>query len=307
MKLGVHESVEAVFPPAELVAALSGGDADVEVVEDDPIELGAFDGVVTFAHRDAFLDAVDWVHSVQAGVDRFPQEAFEAAGVALTSSTGIHGDGVGETVVGYMTSLARGLHRYRSAQTEREWIELDWDRPFTLAGETACVVGLGTLGQAVAERATWLGMDVVGVRQSPEPAPIVDEVYTTGDLHKALVDARFVILAVPLTPETRRMIGPAELTAMPDDAYLVNVARGAVLVEDALVEALEGDDLAGAALDVFQTEPLPSESPLWDMEEVIVTPHAAGRTETYHEQVADIVLENVERQSEGRELRNQVV
>ena len=306
MKLGVHESVEAVFPPTALVEALADRTGTVDVVGDDPIELGEYDGVVTLAHRDAFLDAVDWVHSVQAGIDRFPLPEYESAGVALTNSAGIHGDSVGETVVGYMTALARGLHRYQSARERGEWIEPEWDRPFTLDGETVCVVGLGTIGQAVAERATWLGMEVLGVRRSPDPAPIVDEVYTPGDLHKAIFDARFVVLAVPLTAETRRMIGPAELTAMSSDAYLINVARGGVVVEDALVEAVTDGQIAGAALDVFQREPLPEDSPLWDLEDVIVTPHAAGRVDDYHERVAEIVRENVERIDEERPLRNQV-
>ncbi|AGN01690.1 2-D-hydroxyacid dehydrogenase [Salinarchaeum sp. Harcht-Bsk1] len=307
MKLGIHESVEAVFPPAELQTALTEAGVEAELVGDDPIELGACDGVVTFAHREYFFDAVEWVHSIQAGVDRFPQNEFEAEGLTLTNSTGIHGASVGETVLGYMTAFARNLHAYRSAQDRGEWIEPDWDRPFTLEDESVCVVGLGTIGQAVAERATWLGMDVWGVRRSPDPVPIVDEVYGQEDLHTALLDATFVVLAVPLTPATRRLIGPAELAAMDDDAYLINVARGSVVVQDALVSALENDDLAGAALDVFQEEPLPADSPLWELDEVIVTPHSAARTRDYFRDIAEIVLDNVERLEEGRTLRNQVV
>jgi len=307
MKLGIHESVEAVFPPAELQTALTEGGVEAELIGDDPIELGACDGVVTFEHREYFFDAVDWVHSIQAGVDRFPQAEFETEGLRLTNSTGIHGASVGETVLGYMTAFARNLHAYRSAQDRGEWIEPDWDRPFTLQDESLCVVGLGTIGQAVAERATWLGMDVWGVRRSPDPVPIVDEVYGQEDLHTALLDATFVVLATPLTPATRRLIGPAELAAMDDDAYLINVARGGVVVQDALVSALENDDLAGAALDVFQEEPLPADSPLWDMDEVLVTPHSAARTRDYFRDIAEIVLDNVERLEEGRTLRNQVV
>jgi D-2-hydroxyacid dehydrogenase (NADP+) len=307
MKLGIHESVGAVFPPAELERALDAGGVEAEAIGDDPIALGACEGVVTLEHREYFFDAVDWVHSIQAGVERFSTAEFEAEGLTLTSSSGIHGDSVAESVLGYMTALARNLHAYRSAQERGEWITADWDRPFTLEGESVCVVGLGTIGQAVAERATWLGMDVWGVRRSPDPVPIVDEVYSGEDLHAALLDARFVVLAVPATPSTRRLIGPAELAAMREDAYLINVARGEIVVQDALVSALENGDLAGAALDVFQEEPLPEESPLWDMEEVIVTPHAAARTEEYYADVAEIVLDNVERRAEGRPLRNRVV
>ncbi|WP_248517991.1 D-2-hydroxyacid dehydrogenase [Salinarchaeum laminariae] len=308
MKLGIHESVEAVFPPAELRTALDDADGvEAELIGDDPIALGACDGVVTFAYREYFLDAVEWVHSIQAGVDRFPQAEFEAEGITLTNSTGIHGESVGETVLGYMTAFARNLHAYRSAQERSEWADPEWDRPFTLDGESVCVVGLGTIGQGVAERATWMGMDVRGVRRTPDPVPIVDEVYGHEGLHTALMDARFVVLAVPLTPSTRRMIGPAELAAMDDDAYLINVARGGVVVQDALVSALEDDQLAGAALDVFQEEPLPEESPLWEMDEVIVTPHSAARTRDYFRDIADIVLDNVERQADGLTLRNQIV
>jgi len=309
MQLGIHESVGDVFPPDALRAELEAADVEIsaEPVGDDPIALGACEGVVTLDYREYFLDAVDWVHSIQAGVDRFPMGEFEAEGVMLTNSSGIHGASVGETVVGFMTALARNLHAYRSAQDRGEWINPDWDRPFTLDGESVCVVGLGTIGQAVAERATWLGMDVWGVRRTPDPVPIVDEVYGQDELHAALLDARFVVLALPLTTETRRLIGPAELAAMGEDAYLINVARGGVVVQDALVSALEAGSIAGAALDTFQTEPLPAASPLWDMEDVIVTPHAAGRTRDYHRAIADLLRDNAERRAEGRELRNRIV
>jgi D-2-hydroxyacid dehydrogenase (NADP+) len=205
-----------------------------------------------------------------------------------------------------MTMLARGLDHYADAQTARDWTALPWDRPFTLTDETVCIVGLGTIGQAIAERTTWMNMEVRGVRRSPDPAPIVDELYTTDEIHAAMYEARFVVLAVPPTASTRRLIGPAELTAMGDDAYLINVSRGDVVVEPALVEALADDELAGAALDVFAEEPLPEDSPLWDFEEVLVTPHAAGRYRGYHEDVAELVAENVARLEDDRQLRNTV-
>ena len=306
MQLGIDDSVEAVFPPEALKSTLNdlAPETGVRIVDD---ELGNCAAVVTFDHREAFLDSVDWVHSIQAGVDKFPQTDYDKAGVALTNSSGIHGASVGETVIGFMTMLARGLHHYVRAGAEHNWSVLPWDRPFTLEDESVCVVGLGTIGQGVAERATWMGMDVLGVRRSPNPVPIVDELYTADELHAALLNARFVVLAVPLTTATRRMFGPAELTAMRDDAFLINVARGPVVVENALVDAIENDEIGGAALDVFGEEPLPEDSPLWDLDEVIVTPHSAARTNTYHEDIADLVLENIERIEDGREFRNRVV
>lgn len=306
MQLGIHESVGAVFPPAELQAVLesSAPDVGVRVVGDDP---GGCDAIVTFAHSDSFLEGIDWVHSIQSGVDRFPLSAYDDADVALTNSTGIHGESVGETVIGFMTMLARGLHHYVRAGVDERWEVLPWDRPFTLDGETICVIGLGTIGQAVAERATWMGMEVRGVRRTPDPVPIVDELYTVDEMHAAMIDARFVVLAVPLMTATRRMFGPAELTAMNENAFLINVARGEIVVEQALADAIETGDIAGAALDVFVEEPLPEASPLWDLDEVIVTPHSAARTRTYHEDIAELVVENVERIEDGREYRNRVV
>jgi D-2-hydroxyacid dehydrogenase (NADP+) len=302
--IGVHESVGAVFPPAELRDRLSDLDPAVSVV-DDP---AGVDGLVTFAYEEAFLDAdLQWIHSIQSGVDRFPFDDVEAAGVALTNSNGIHGDVVGETVVGYLLSFARRLHEYRSQQTHREWKRPAWDDAFTVGGETVCVVGLGTLGRGVAARADALGMDVVGVKRTPTPVDHVREVYPARDLATPLAEARFVVLAVPLTPATEGLVGEAELATMRDDAYLVNVARGDVVDQSALVGALEAGELAGAALDVFETEPLPASSPLWDASDVIVTPHAAAATGAYVDRIAALVGENVRRMGEGASLANRVV
>jgi len=305
-RLGIHESVSAVFPPEKLRAELADVDAAVTVVDTD--DVADCDALVTFAHDDAFLDAdLAWVHSIQAGVDRFPFDGFREHGVALTNSTGIHGDAVGETVAGYMLSWARGLHHYRSSQARGEWARLPWDRPFTLDGESLCVVGLGTLGQGIATRADALGMDVVGVKRTPTPVDHVDDVFPSADLHEAISEARFVALAVPLTEDTRGLVGGAELDAMRDDAVLINVARGPVIDEAALVDALQAGELAGAALDVFEEEPLPADSPLWEMDEVIVTPHFAAATVDYYRRIGTLVRENVRRFTAGEDLANRVV
>ncbi len=306
-KLGVHDSVAAVFPPERLRDALDEAAADtgteVAVVADD--DLATCDAAVTLEHRETLRD-LDWVHSIQSGVDRFPRDEFAAAGVTLTNSRGIHGTSVGQTVAGYCLAFARRLHRHRDRQRERRWERPAWDAAFTLDVETVCVVGLGTLGRGVGERTTAIGMRAVGVRTSADPVPGVDRVYPVGDLERAVADARFVVLAVPLSPATRGLVGPAELAAMPDDAYLVNVARGAVVFQDALVEALRSGDLAGAALDVTDPEPLPEDSPLWEMDEVILTPHCAAYTRDYYRDVADIVATNLRRVAAGEDLTNDV-
>ncbi len=206
-----------------------------------------------------------------------------------------------------MLSFARRLHRYRDQQGDREWAWPDHDDPFTLDGASLCVVGLGTLGRGIAARADALGMDVTGVKRTPTPVDHVDEVHPARDLREAVADAKFVALAVPLTAETEGLVGERELAAMRDDAYLVNVARGGVVDQDALVDALESGGLAGAALDVFEAEPLPEDSVLWGMDEVIVTPHAAAANRDYPRRMAALVRENAQRLDAGDDLVNRVV
>jgi D-2-hydroxyacid dehydrogenase (NADP+) len=305
--LGVHESVADVFPSTVFRDALADADPSVSVVGTDD-DLSACDALVTFEYEDRFLDAgLDWIHSIQAGVDRFPFDALQERGIALTNSTGIHGDVVGETAVGLMLSFARRLHAHRSNQERGEWTKPAWDDAFPLRRESACVVGLGTLGRGIATRAAALGMDVTGVKRTPTPVDGVDEVSPPEALHDAIADARFVALAVPLTDDTEGMISTPEFEAMCDDAYLINVARGPVVDQSALVDALDSGAIAGAGLDVFETEPLPAASSLWDREEVILTPHAAGFNDEYYERVATIVRENLRRLAAGESLTNRVV
>ena len=310
--LGIHESVEVVFPPESFVDTLEVPEelrVETRIVSGDDVSaLSGLDAIVTFAYDEAFLDAdIEWIHSIQTGVDRFPFPNLEEAGVALTSSTGIHGDAVGDTVAGYMLSFARGLHVYRDAQGDGRWDRTPPAPPFSLAGERLCLVGLGVLGRGIAARAAGLGMEVVGVRRTPNPVANVDTVYGRDRLAEAIGGARFVALALPLTPESEGLIGPAELDAMREDAYLINVARGAVVDEPALIEAVSNGTIAGAALDVFETEPLPETSPLWDLQNVILTPHVAAAHREYAARVAALVGESLRRRERGEELANRVV
>jgi D-2-hydroxyacid dehydrogenase (NADP+) len=307
-RIGVHESVELVFPPEELRGVLAADGPSVTVVGEDPDDVGRCDALVTLAWDEAFLEAgVDWIHSIQAGVDRFPFGDLEAAGVVLTNSTGIHGESVGETVAGYMLTFARRLHVYRDNQADHEWTHPPWDEPFTLDGRSVCVVGLGTLGRGIASRAAALGMRVTGVKRTVEPVPDVDRVYPSEDLLAAVEGVDFVALACPLTDETYHLVDGAVLAAMDGGAYLINVARGSVVDQGALVGALDEGEVAGAALDVFEEEPLPADSPLWEFDEVLVTPHRSGSTWEYYQLVGDIVLENVERAGRGEGMVNRVV
>ena len=306
-RIGVHESVERIFPPEQLREAIAadGTAQDVVVVGDDVSDV---DAVVTLTWDEDWLDQdLVWIQSIQAGVDRFPFDALAARDIVLTNATGVHGDSVGETVATSMLMFARRFHVYARNQIDHEWITPEWDAPFTVKGRTVCIVGLGTLGQGAAERAAGLGMHVTGVKRTVEDVPHVADVYPAEDLHTAIADAQFVVLACPLTEETHHLIAEPELETMRDDAYLVNVARGPVVDEPALIDALQAGTIAGAHLDVFEEEPLPAESPLWEMENVIVSPHKAGSWEGYYRGVAEIVRENLGRLETGEEFYNRVV
>ena len=303
-RLCVHESVGNKIPEDGFVEAFDDLSIPVELVGDDE-SYDETDAVASFKPRPEFRDA-GWVHVIRAGYDAFDTDEYEATGTPLTNSTGIHGTTVGEIAVGYMLSLARMLHIYRDHQNDADWYEPEYERPFTVENERLCVIGLGTLGQGISERADALGMDVVGVRRSEKSVSGVSEVYHPDDLHEAIADARFVAVAVPHTPSTEGMISTDELETMRDDAYLVNVARGPIVDQEALVDALDAGMIAGAGLDVFETEPLPEESPLWEFEEVIVSPHRGSATNRYHLDIADLVAENVRRYQDGESLKNRV-
>ncbi|MFC6784517.1 D-2-hydroxyacid dehydrogenase [Halobaculum halobium] len=303
-RLCVHESVDEKVPIESFAAALDDLPVPVEIVGDDA-GLDETDAVASYRPRDGFIDA-GWVHCIRAGYDEFDTEAYEDAGTPLTNSTGIHDTTVGELVVGYMVMFARRLHVYRDKQTRRQWYDPPYDRPFTVDTESVCVVGLGTIGRGVATRASALGMDVVGVRRSDASVEGVSAIYPPDELNEAIGDARFVVLAVPDTPETEGMISTAEFQHMRSDAYLINVARGPVVDEDALISALDDGVIAGAGLDVFRTEPLPESSPLWDFEEVIVSPHQGSTTNCYHRDLAELAEEIFRQYQSGEPLRNRV-
>ncbi len=302
--LYVHESVEAVIPAEPFVEAFSDLPVPADLVGDGE-RYTETDAVVSYVPRPEYLDA-GWVHCARAGYDEFDTEAYGEAGIPLTNSSGIHGATVGEVAVGFMLSFARLFHLYRDHQVEGEWYSPAYDRPFTVENERLCVVGLGTIGRGVAERGAGLGMEVVGVRRSEGSVPGVDRLYHPDELDEAISDAKFVAIALPHTPATDGLFSVPEFETMREDAYLINVARGPIVDEDALIEAIDDGEIAGAGLDVFETEPLPEESPLWGMDEVILTPHKGSATNRYHLDIAELVAENVRRYRAGEELRNRV-
>jgi len=307
-RVGIHEWGTHPVPPEHLRALLDDRDdldCAFEVCSTD--EAAEYDGVVTLFHHDEFLDGVEWVHNIRSGYEDFPLDDYRDGDVVMTNSTGVAGDLVAESVTGLVLTLAKGLHRFRDQQHEREWDRLSWERPFEVGQSSACVVGLGELGGSTASRLGVLGMDVDGVDIRPVSGLGLGRVYDPAQIENAVSDARFVVLTTPLNEATRGLVDGSVFEAMREDAYLINVSRGEIVVEGDLVEALENDEIAGAALDVFYDEPLPEDAPFWEMENVVVTPHAAAQADTYGDRIADLVATNVDRLTHGGTPWNRVV
>ena len=247
-----------------------------------------------------------WLQQWGAGADwllRTP-EAVQHDFV-LTSASGVHAVPISEQIIGYLLAFARGLHRAICAQTKRQWHRETKQSLFELAGKTMVLIGVGAIGERTAEIAVALGMRVLGIRRDPMmDVPHIEAMYGPEQLMNVLPQADFVVLTVPLTQETRGMIGERELRAMKSSAYIVNIGRGGTIHQEALIQALHEGWIAGAGLDVFAAEPLPQDSPLWDMENVIITGHYAGMTPEYDNRALEILLENLDRYRTGQKLFN---
>lgn len=258
----------------------------------------------------AQADRLRFVQSISAGTDQFDRDLMRARGVRLASAQGANERAVAQHAMALILGLARQLHHARDRQRRAEWAGMIADRPRReqeLTGRTLVIVGLGRIGTRLARLAQAFDMRVIGVKRRADEVPHADRIVAPGELRAVLPEADFVALTCPLTAETEGMIGSAELAAMKPTACLINVARGRVVDERALIDALDRRIIAGAGLDCFHEEPLPSSSPLWNMADVIVTPHRAGETQGYEAAVVDLLLENLERLSQGRELRNRIV
>ncbi len=250
-----------------------------------------------------------WMQQWSAGSDwllRSPEAV--AAPFVLTNASGVHAQPISEHIMALALALGRGLQRAIRAQSAGRW-----ERPeeaqglIELADRTMLLIGVGAIGGRTAQLASAFGMRVLGVRRDPtRPAGGVDAMHGPAELGALLPQADLVVLTVPLTRETHHLIGEAQLRAMKPSAYLINIGRGGTVDEPALVRALREGWIAGAGLDVFEEEPLPAGSPLWQMDNVIITAHYSGRTPRYDERASAIFLDNLARYLAGQPLRNVV-
>ncbi len=247
---------------------------------------------------------LQWVHTASAGVDAVMFPELAASDVVVTNTRGVLDDAIAEFVLGAMLIFTKGFHTTLALQRDRHWRHRESER---LAGRHVVVIGAGSIGRAVARLCRQAGTTVEGVAREPRADdPDFDRVIGSADLHTALPRASFVVVCAPLTAETRGMLGAEEFAALPPGARVINVGRGPVIDEFALLEALRSGHIAGAALDVFETEPLPTDHPFWSMDEVIVSPHMAGDFAGWEEAFSEVFVDNFRRWTRGEPLRNVV-
>ena len=243
-----------------------------------------------------------WLQSFSAGVDNPFFGQIRERGVRLTTASGTSASPIAQTVVMYMLSLSRNMRQWMRNQDQREWVMHPIEE---LDGASLAVVGMGPIGEQVARLGVALGMQVEAVRRTPsghEPCPT----FPLSSLHDVLSRADWVVVALPHTPETRGLFDARAFASIKPGARFINVGRGELVDEPALINALQSGHLAGAGLDVFATEPLPVDNPLWAMDNVIITPHNSGWSTRADQRAEDLFLDNLDRYLRGAPLINEV-
>jgi len=250
------------------------------------------------------LPNVEWLHCLSAGLDAVLTPQMVQIPTPLTNSRGIYARSLSEFALAGMLYFAKNLNRMRDNQRAQKWEQFDIDE---LHGKVLGIVGYGEIGRRTAERAKPFGMQVHILRRRPELAagdPLVDRVYGTDELDSLLAASDYLLVSAPLTAETRGMLGAAQLARMKPTAVLINLGRGPVVVETALIGALSQGKIRGAVLDVFDQEPLPAGHPFYSLENVLLSPHCADHTATWMEEAMQLFLENLELFRTGKPLKN---
>lgn len=304
--LWLREKLQQAFPDSIVVQLQSYDRVPEEIVDAD-----VFIGWSLRPEQFVIAKKLKWIHSPAAAVHQLMYPELIRSNVILTNSTGVHGPVVAEHAMAVLLALAKRLPQAMHYQARKIWAqELLWNehpRPREVAGATVLVIGMGGIGREFALKAKALGMKVVAVRQNPaKGAGPADAVYGLEQIDQLLPQADFVLLCTPVTPATTGLINRERLGKMRFGAYLINVARGPLIDDAALIEALQQQRIAGAALDVFDEEPLPADSPFWSLQNVLITPHTAAVTEKLWDRHYDLIVENLNRLLAGKPLLNEV-
>ena len=287
----VSDRIEVVIPSSREEALMAVKDAEIIFGEID---------------REIFLEAKNlrWIQVKSAGVDKYLFPELLKSPVLLTNTSGIHRKPISEMIMAMILALAKKLHIFMQFKDKAVWEKL---MPEELSDKTLGLLGLGSVGMETAWKAKCFDMRILALKRKPIRRPTyVDEILGPEDLDYLLSESDFLVITVPLTAETYHMIGEEELRKMKPTAYLINISRGAVVDNRALIKALKEGWIAGAALDVFEEEPLPEDSEFWRLENVIITPHVSGRSPHYDERAVKIFCINLKRYLEGKPLINLV-
>jgi len=284
-------------------------DAEVVVIWPRPLDL-------------SLVPRLKWIQLMSAGLDRFMGHPIMESDIIITTASGIHATPIAEYVLASMLALSRRFRDIWRLQERKEWPEDCWEvlRGEELRGKTVGILGYGSIGREVGRLCQAFGMRVLATDRAQETEDrgyrppgtgdpkgmLLDSLFAPSQLREMLKECDFFIVAVPLTPETEGMVGREELKAMKESAYLVNISRGRVVDEEALVEALKEGWVGGAGLDVFTQEPLPPESELWGLDNVILSPHVSANTPHYQERFTELFCENLRRYLAGEDLLNVV-
>lgn len=294
------------FPQLE-VTQLS----DYEHVPEDIADAEIYFGWSLNSQQAAAARKLRWIHSPAAAVHQLMIPEIVSSDIVVTNARDVHGPVVAEHAIALILALAKKLPSAFHFQQKKIWAQTKiWDefpRPRELQDSTLLLLGLGSIGREIVPRAQAFGMKVIAVREHPEKSGEgADEVFGAADLDKLLPQADFILITAPLTAATRNLFNRERLAKLKSDAYLVNVSRGPLIDESALADALRQNKIGGAALDVFTEEPLPADSPLWALDNLLITPHTAALTEKLWERHYALIGENLRRYFDGKPLRNVV-
>lgn len=298
------KSIRDAFPDAEVLYTYEldeliskGGDIDA-LITWPPLKSR---GIDAGKYMKFCLDtkSLKWIHTFTSGVELLMTPEMKASDIIITSTKGVHGQPVADHVLALIFAFLRALPTFFRHQQKHEYNMATGDYCNETFEKTVGIVGLGKIGTHVAKRCKQLEMRVVGLDLYPVKNEWIDHCYSPSELYKLLGECDFVVLNVALTRETENMIDENALKAMKKTAHLINVARGGVVDETALLKALKDGTIAGAGLDVFADEPLPKDSPLWDLENVIITPHIAARSPYYMDRTTEVIIDNLRRFESG--------
>jgi len=297
----LRDRIRQIAPGCKVLPINSEGEVEGDIDDAEVLFLRWGLGRETFQRLVAAIPNLRWIHTISAGVDHVLFPALAESDAVLTNASGVFNVPIAETVLAYMLAVVKRLPEMLEQQRSHRWHTLGLRE---LRGLTVGIVGLGSIGSEVARLCRAFGMRVLGLRRHPGPHEHADEVLPPDRLHDLLARSDFVVIACPLTEETRGLIGPAELAAMKPDGWLINIARGAIVDEEALIEALQERSIGGACLDALAEEPLPEDSPLWDLPNVIITPHNSWSSPHLQERQIELFLENLRRYVAGEPLLN---